>query len=83
VNCILLDLPDPLTFGNAKTLLLVEFLLFSLSSSHVAMIEPARTITGKEALAPTIAVFSSRGPSIEYPEVIKVHRQESVAFTSY
>lgn len=41
------------------------------ASSPVAMIEPARTITGKEALAPTIAELSSRGPSIEYPEVIK------------
>jgi subtilisin family serine protease len=41
------------------------------SSSPVAKIEPARTVTGAEALAPTVAAFSSRGPSINYPEVIK------------
>ncbi|XP_062223635.1 subtilisin-like protease SBT3.8 [Phragmites australis] len=39
--------------------------------SPVAKIEPARTVTGEEALTPKVAEFSSRGPSIHYPEVIK------------
>ena len=45
-----------------------------LSRSPVAKIAPARTVTGEEAVAPKVAAFSSRGPSINYPEVIKVPR---------
>jgi len=48
------------------------------SSSPVAKIEPERTVTGAAALAPTVAAFSSRGPSINYPEVIKVSRHKNV-----
>ncbi|CAL4960963.1 unnamed protein product [Urochloa decumbens] len=39
--------------------------------SPVAKIAPAQSVTGEEAVAPKVAAFSSRGPSIEYPEVIK------------
>lgn len=44
---------------------------FLVISSLVAKIEPARTITGKEVLAPKVASFSSRGPSRDYPDIIK------------
>ncbi|CAL4973632.1 unnamed protein product [Urochloa decumbens] len=40
-------------------------------SSPVARIEPTRTITGKEILAPKVASFSSRGPSPDYADIIK------------
>ncbi|CAO2194950.1 unnamed protein product [Urochloa humidicola] len=40
-------------------------------SSPVARIEPARTSTGKEILAPKVASFSSRGPSPDYADIIK------------
>uniref|UniRef100_A0ACD5TS72 Uncharacterized protein n=1 Tax=Avena sativa TaxID=4498 RepID=A0ACD5TS72_AVESA len=40
-------------------------------SSAVAKIEPARTVTGQEILAPKVASFSSRGPSPDYPDIIK------------
>jgi hypothetical protein len=38
----------------------------------VAKIAPATTVTGKEILAPKVALFSSRGPSPDYPDIIKV-----------
>uniref|UniRef100_A0A0D9V6P8 Subtilisin-like protease n=1 Tax=Leersia perrieri TaxID=77586 RepID=A0A0D9V6P8_9ORYZ len=41
------------------------------ASSPVAKIEPTRTITGERVLAPKVAAFSSRGPSIDYPDIIK------------
>ncbi|KAL6616205.1 hypothetical protein ACP70R_038475 [Stipagrostis hirtigluma subsp. patula] len=41
------------------------------ASSPVARIDPTRTITGKETLAPKVAAFSSRGPSTDYPDIIK------------
>ncbi|KAL6616206.1 hypothetical protein ACP70R_038476 [Stipagrostis hirtigluma subsp. patula] len=41
------------------------------ASSPVAKIEPARSITGEEILAPKVAAFSSRGPSTDYPDIIK------------
>lgn len=41
------------------------------ASSPVAKIDPARTVTGEEILAPKVASFSSRGPSVDYPAVIK------------
>ncbi|VAI41763.1 unnamed protein product [Triticum turgidum subsp. durum] len=41
------------------------------ASSPMAKIEPARTVTGKEILAPKVAMFSSRGPSPDYPAIIK------------
>ncbi|CAL4954121.1 unnamed protein product [Urochloa decumbens] len=40
-------------------------------SSPMARIEPARTITGEEILAPKVASFSSRGPSPDYADIIK------------
>ncbi|CAO2197300.1 unnamed protein product [Urochloa humidicola] len=48
------------------------------ASSPVAKIKSARSVTGEEAVAPIVAAFSSRGPSIDYPEVIKVHRQNHI-----
>ncbi|CAL4954130.1 unnamed protein product [Urochloa decumbens] len=41
------------------------------ASSPVVKIGPARSITGKEILAPKVASFSSRGPSTDYAEFIK------------
>ena len=52
-----------------------EFVVVS-SSSPMAKIEPARSITGKEILAPKVASFSSRGPSPDYADIIKVPRVE-------
>jgi hypothetical protein len=46
-------------------------LLSYLSSSPVAKIEPPRTVTGEGILAPKVAAFSSRGPSVDYPDIIK------------
>jgi hypothetical protein len=43
-----------------------------ISSPPVAKIEPARSVTSKELLAPKVAAFSSRGPAIDYADVIKV-----------
>uniref|UniRef100_A0ACD5VSA7 Uncharacterized protein n=1 Tax=Avena sativa TaxID=4498 RepID=A0ACD5VSA7_AVESA len=37
----------------------------------IAKIEPAKSITGKQVPAPKVAFFSSRGPSIRYPTVLK------------
>ncbi|OEL23522.1 Subtilisin-like protease SBT3.3, partial [Dichanthelium oligosanthes] len=37
----------------------------------VAKIEPASSITGKQVLAPKVAMFSSRGPSTKYPTILK------------
>ncbi|GJN17463.1 hypothetical protein PR202_gb04528 [Eleusine coracana subsp. coracana] len=34
-------------------------------------VDPTRSITGKETLAPKVASFSSRGPSPDYPDIIK------------
>ncbi|KAL6853829.1 hypothetical protein ACP4OV_019858 [Aristida adscensionis] len=47
------------------------FKYFDADSSPVAKIEPTRTIIGKEILAPKVAAFSSRGPSTDYPDIIK------------
>ncbi|XP_020201039.1 subtilisin-like protease SBT3.9 [Aegilops tauschii subsp. strangulata] len=41
------------------------------TSSPMAKIELARTVIGKEISAPKVASFSSRGPSPDYPEIIK------------
>ncbi|XP_066335172.1 subtilisin-like protease SBT3.8 [Miscanthus floridulus] len=41
------------------------------ASSPVAKIEPSRSVTSKELLAPKVAAFSSRGPAIDYADVIK------------
>ncbi|BAS74747.1 Os01g0795100 [Oryza sativa Japonica Group] len=41
------------------------------ASSPIVKIDPARTVTGNEIMAPKVADFSSRGPSTDYPEIIK------------
>ncbi|KAI5020386.1 hypothetical protein ZWY2020_045274 [Hordeum vulgare] len=41
------------------------------SSNPLAKIEPARTVTGNEILAPKVPTFSSRGPSVTYPAILK------------
>ncbi|KAM3300257.1 hypothetical protein ACQJBY_041336 [Aegilops geniculata] len=58
IACVIVD-PD---VGNK----ILQYLRDS-SSSRLAKIEPARTVTGKGILAPKVATFSSRGPSIYYP----------------
>ncbi|CAL4973629.1 unnamed protein product [Urochloa decumbens] len=40
-------------------------------SSPMVKIEPGRTITGKDILAPKVASFSSRGPSTDYAHFLK------------
>ncbi|WVZ78530.1 hypothetical protein U9M48_026225, partial [Paspalum notatum var. saurae] len=61
IACVLVDLDT----GNK----IVEYM--SATSSPVAKIEPARTFTSKELLAPKVAAFSARGPSIYYADIIK------------
>ncbi|KAG2601309.1 subtilisin-like protease SBT3.5 isoform X2 [Panicum virgatum] len=61
IACVLVDLDT----ANLITLYMGD------ARSPVAKIAPARTVTGEEAVAPKVAAFSSRGPSINYPEVIK------------
>ncbi|CAO2197298.1 unnamed protein product [Urochloa humidicola] len=43
----------------------------SSSSFPLVQIEPARSITGKEIVAPKVAWFSSRGPSANYADFLK------------
>ncbi|XP_037473564.1 subtilisin-like protease SBT3.6 isoform X1 [Triticum dicoccoides] len=62
IACVLVD-PD---VGNKMH----QYCMDS-SSPRLAKIEPARTVTGKGILAPKVATFSSRGPSIDYPAFIK------------
>ena len=38
----------------------------------VVRISPATTVVGDWVLSPRIASFSSRGPSVEYPAILKV-----------
>ncbi|TKW17216.1 hypothetical protein SEVIR_5G351700v4 [Setaria viridis] len=61
IPCVLVDFNMANQIGN----------YMGAASSPVAKIEPARSVTGEEVVAPKIAAFSSRGPSIDYPEVIK------------
>ncbi|CAO2177919.1 unnamed protein product [Urochloa humidicola] len=61
IPCVLVDFDMANRIGN----------YMGDASSPVAKIEPARSVTGEEAVAPIVAAFSSRGPSIDYPEVIK------------
>ncbi|ONM26553.1 Subtilisin-like serine endopeptidase family protein [Zea mays] len=41
------------------------------SDSNVARISPAATMVGPQVASPRIATFSSRGPSAEFPSVLK------------
>ncbi|CAD5181677.1 unnamed protein product [Musa acuminata subsp. malaccensis] len=41
------------------------------SSSPVVRVSPASNILGSEVMAPRVAAFSSRGPSVLFPELIK------------
>uniref|UniRef100_A0A0E0JPR3 Peptidase S8/S53 domain-containing protein n=1 Tax=Oryza punctata TaxID=4537 RepID=A0A0E0JPR3_ORYPU len=59
--CVLVDLESANLIGT----------YISEASSPMAKIEPARTITGEGVLAPKVAAFSSRGPSVDYPDIIK------------
>ncbi|XP_004970240.1 subtilisin-like protease SBT3.5 isoform X1 [Setaria italica] len=63
IACVLVDLDTGYK--------ILEYYRTTASSSAVAKIEPARTFTSKELLAPKVAAFSSRGPSIHNADVIK------------
>ncbi|XP_062207126.1 subtilisin-like protease SBT3.5 [Phragmites australis] len=61
IACVLVDFATASKIG--------KYMLDARSPE--AKIEPARTVTGEEALTPKVAAFSSRGPSRDLPEVIK------------
>ncbi|CAO2171731.1 unnamed protein product [Urochloa humidicola] len=61
IPCVLVDID---TGKNIRQYL-------NADSSPVARIEPARTVIGKDILAPKVASFSSRGPSPDYADIIK------------
>ncbi|CAO2166683.1 unnamed protein product [Urochloa humidicola] len=61
IPCVLVD------FDTGKQIVKYE----ADDSSPVVKIEPARSITGKEILAPKVASFSSRGPSAGYADFLK------------
>jgi hypothetical protein len=58
------------------------YLLFFLSENSciyrgharnpVVMVSPTVTVVGNGVLAPRVASFSSRGPSAEFPYILKV-----------
>ncbi|CAM0879370.1 unnamed protein product [Alopecurus aequalis] len=62
IACVLVDLDTGTKILNY---------MVAATSSPIAKIQPARTVTGKEILAPKVAAFSSRGPSRDYPDIIK------------
>ncbi|XBI14494.1 hypothetical protein VPH35_057072 [Triticum aestivum] len=61
IACVLVDLDTGVKIGK----------YMDATSSPVAKIEPARTVTGKEILGAKVAAFSSRGPSRDYADIIK------------
>uniref|UniRef100_A0ACD5VN08 Uncharacterized protein n=1 Tax=Avena sativa TaxID=4498 RepID=A0ACD5VN08_AVESA len=61
IPCVLVDLDTAKKIGDYS----------DATSSPMAKIAPATTVTGKEMLAPKVASFSSRGPSAYYPDIIK------------
>ncbi|CAO2197293.1 unnamed protein product [Urochloa humidicola] len=61
IPCVLVD------FDTGKQILKYE----ADASSPVVKIGPARSITGKEIVAPKVASFSSRGPSTDYADFLK------------
>ncbi|TVU34842.1 hypothetical protein EJB05_16695, partial [Eragrostis curvula] len=73
----LLGIPDCTGLGVACILVDLDtanliVLYMDGERSPVAKIASAHNITGEGVLAPKVAAFSSRGPSIHCPEVIKV-----------
>ncbi|CAO2177923.1 unnamed protein product [Urochloa humidicola] len=68
IPCVLVD------FDTGKQILKyfeAETRSLQSSSFPVVQIEPARSITGKEIVAPKVASFSSRGPSPDYADFLK------------
>ncbi|GJN17460.1 hypothetical protein PR202_gb04525 [Eleusine coracana subsp. coracana] len=63
IPCVLIDYN---TFNQ-----IITYISAGAASSAVAKIEPARSVTGKGIIAPKVAVFSSRGPSTQYDDIIK------------
>ncbi|GJM92872.1 hypothetical protein PR202_ga09378 [Eleusine coracana subsp. coracana] len=63
IPCVLIDYN---TFNQ-----IITYIGASAASSAVAKIEPACSVTGKGIIAPKVAAFSSRGPSIQYDDIIK------------
>ncbi|CAL4954128.1 unnamed protein product [Urochloa decumbens] len=61
IPCVLVD------FDTGKQIAKYE----AEDSSPMVKIEPARSITGKDILAPKVASFSSRGPSTDYAHFLK------------
>ncbi|KAL5227785.1 hypothetical protein ABZP36_016050 [Zizania latifolia] len=81
------DLLDITTLCNGTACVLVDLHTAYLigayiidASSPVAKIEPARTVTGERVLAPKVAAFSSRGPSVDYPDIIKASYNSGECF---
>ncbi|KAG6497655.1 hypothetical protein ZIOFF_045559 [Zingiber officinale] len=50
---------------------IVEYIGLSDTSSPTALISPAYNIVGSRVMSPRVAAFSSRGPSLDYPDLIK------------
>lgn len=48
-----------------------------MSSAPVVSVKRTSNVIGKEVLAPEVAIFSSRGPSILPPGVLKVSDHEA------
>ncbi|XP_074567008.1 uncharacterized protein LOC141823618 [Curcuma longa] len=59
-----------LVVDNDVMLQIVEYIQLS-NTSATAMISPAYSIVGSRVMSPRVADFSSRGPSLEYVDLIK------------
>ncbi|XP_042398938.1 subtilisin-like protease SBT3.9 [Zingiber officinale] len=60
-----------LLVDNDVMLQIKEYIQLSDTSSPTAMISPANNIVGSRVMSPRVAAFSSRGPSLDYPDLIK------------